>query len=263
MPARRARARPRRMAARACRASTRAGIATTPPHGRRPARWRAARGARGDRRAPPSPGVVRPDDGSQPSRARTSAAARARTRRPGARPGERDDRRRRASRPSAAERGARCPAAAVEERREHERHADELERRRQALEHAIEHRPAVAVAEAPVAAHEAAEPLQVLAPHRLVEAERAPQPLDVLGPDVRVRRGRRRAGRPARGGAARRRATEMTSSSGTAWRAAEAADAHLATCSRSSHCVDVPEDAGVRRVALEALERRPAPRRAW
>ena len=87
------------------------------------------------------------------------------------------------------------PKSSARDRRRPERRADQLEGRRRAFEHAVDHRPAVAEAVAPVAADKRREPAQVLHPERLIDAERAAEPLDILRPHAGIREEDR--GRPA------------------------------------------------------------------
>ena len=71
--------------------------------------------------------------------------------------------------------------------REKQRRRDQFQRGRYAFPDADQDRASVAVAVAPVADEESGEPLDVLAPQRLVEAQRATQALEVLGAHVGVR----------------------------------------------------------------------------
>ena len=71
--------------------------------------------------------------------------------------------------------------------RQQQRRGEQLERRRQPLDHAVQHRAAVAEAVAPVAAGEGGQPAHVLDPDRAVEAEGAAQPVEVFRPDAGIR----------------------------------------------------------------------------
>ena len=79
----------------------------------------------------------------------------------------------------------RCPAG-PHGQREHEREADQLERRRHVPDASITGRPSLKLK--PQSPMTSSEPLQVLLPERLIEAERAGEALEILGPDARLDR---------------------------------------------------------------------------
>ena len=69
---------------------------------------------------------------------------------------------------------------------EQRRRAHQLERGGHAFHESVEHRPAVGVAEPPIATNEGREPGHILRRQRSIEAELMAQPRDVLRPHVRV-----------------------------------------------------------------------------